>query len=112
MHYCKGIGCANLTLPTQDFCPTCIQEQVDDTQGDSSLSSKYPSYYKSVEHLNEIDVYAIHQLFQVEDCSGALQHASRKLLLSGTDDQTKFQNIKEARDTLTRWLELNSETIH
>lgn len=76
-----------------------------------SMSAKYPKYYKPVGTLTEIDVYAIHHLFAIDDPSGAIQHASKKLLLSGvrTGGKTKVQDIREARDTLNRWLELNPE---
>jgi len=72
---------------------------------------KYPKYYKSVKGVDEIDVYAVHALFGIDDCSGALQHASKKLLLSGvrTGGKTKHQDIEEARDTLNRWLAINNE---
>ena len=73
-----------------------------------SLEERYPQYYKSVRHLEFVDVYRVHTLFAIEDCSGCLQHASKKLLLSGsrTGGKTKRQDIEEARDTLTRWLEI------
>lgn len=73
------------------------------------MSQKYPKYYKDVSHLNEVDVYAVHQLFDIQDPSGAIQHASKKLLLSGvrTGGKSKYNDIREARDTLDRWLELN-----
>ena len=73
------------------------------------MSKKYPKYYKSVEGLTEVDVYAVHMLFEIDDTSGAIQHASKKLLLSGkrTGGKTFFEDVKEARDTLNRWLELN-----
>lgn len=78
-------------------------------QSTESLALKYPKYYKDVSGLDEIDVYMTHQLFQIEDPSGAIQHASKKLLLSGvrTGGKSKYDDIKEARDTLTRWLEIN-----
>jgi len=74
-----------------------------------SMSSKYPKYYKDVSHLREIDVYEVHRLFDINDPSGALQHASKKLLLSGvrTGGKTVYDDIREARDTLNRWLEMN-----
>jgi hypothetical protein len=76
-----------------------------------SLSQRYPKYYKSVGELTEVDVYAVHQLFSLDDTSGCIHHASKKLLLSGvrTGGKTKQQDIREARDTLNRWLELNGE---
>lgn len=72
------------------------------------MSTKYPKYYKSVGNMTEVDVYAIHHLFDIQDPSGAIQHASKKLLLSGvrTGGKTMLQDIKEARDTLTRWIQL------
>ena len=76
-----------------------------------SISEVYPKYYKDVSKLTEVDVYAVHQLFNIQDPSGAIQHASKKLLLSGvrTGGKSKRDDIKEARDTLTRWLELDEQ---
>ena len=73
------------------------------------MKGKYPKYYKDVSELTEIDVYQTHELFQIQDCSGCIQHASKKLLLSGvrTGGKSKADDIKEARDTLTRWLQIN-----
>jgi len=75
----------------------------------TTMSAKYPKYYKDVSHLREVDVYMVHQLFNIEDPSGAIQHASKKLLLSGvrTGGKSKYDDIREARDTLNRWLEIN-----
>ena len=77
-----------------------------------SMAQKYPKYYKPVSNLTEVDVYAIHQLFNIQDPSGAIQHASKKLLLSGvrTGGKSQLDDIREARDTLTRWLELQQLT--
>jgi hypothetical protein len=74
-----------------------------------SMSQKYPKYYKSVKNIEEIDVYTVHQLFNIEDPSGCIQHASKKLLLSGvrTGGKSKLEDIAEARDTLTRFLQLH-----
>lgn len=121
MSDCKNIGCGGQALPAEDFCGHCmrtldaatrralIRSSAGETEG--SLDQKYPAYYKDVSHLNEIDVYAIHHIFNIQDPSGALQHASKKILLSGvrTGGKSAFKDIKEARDTLTRWLQLNPE---
>ena len=76
----------------------------------SSMAELYPKYYKDVSRYSELDVYGVHKLFEVDDPSGALQHASKKILLSGvrTGGKSKFKDIREARDTLNRWLEINS----
>jgi hypothetical protein len=74
-----------------------------------SMSAKYPKYYKDVSHLQEVDVYMVHKLFNIQDPSGALQHASKKLLLSGvrTGGKSFYEDVREARDTLNRWLEIH-----
>jgi hypothetical protein len=76
------------------------------------VREKYGAYQKDVRHLDTIDVYETHRLFNVEDPSGCIQHASKKLLLSGvrTGGKTKLQDIEEARDTLNRWLEMERRT--
>jgi predicted TIM-barrel enzyme len=88
----------------------CSEVKTPTTQ---SLSQRYPKYYKPVGELTEVDVYAVHQLFSLDDVSGCIHHASKKLLLSGvrTGGKTKQQDIREARDTLNRWLELNGEGV-
>lgn len=94
---------------TVDFDPSLPKPPAKKIQ--ASLAQKYPAYYKSVQDYDYIDPYAVHHLFGIQDCSGMLQHASKKLLLSGirTGNKSKFKDIKEARDTLNRWLELNPE---
>jgi hypothetical protein len=78
---------------------------------DIPMSQKYPKYYKLVGNLKEVDVYAVCKLFPVADNTGCINHARKKLLVPGTRTGGKSfrDDIKEARDTLTRWLELNPE---
>lgn len=70
---------------------------------------KYPQYFKDVRGMQYMDVYAVHKVFALEDSSGALQHASKKILLSGvrTGNKTVMQDIVEARDALDRWIDMN-----
>ena len=77
-----------------------------------SMSKLYPKYYKDVSDVLEVDVYHVHKIFNIQDPSGAIQHASKKLLLSGvrTGGKSFYDDIREARDTLNRWLEINTET--
>ena len=77
-------------------------------QANQGMSAKYPKYYKDVSSLTEVDVYQVHELFGVRDASGCLQHASKKILLSGERNGGKSleQDIREARDTLTRKLQI------
>lgn len=110
---CKMLGCTHPTEMNQDFCNECLLIHPAITENKSeSLSSKYPKYYKPVGELTEIDVYAVHHLFDIKDPSGCIHHASKKLLLSGvrTGGKSAYKDIKEASDTLTRWLQLNDDT--
>lgn len=111
---CKTIGCQQPVHPEEDFCWSCISKHYEakNQVTEASMSTKYPKYYKSVGNMIEVDVYAIHHLFDIQDPSGAIQHASKKLLLSGvrTGGKTMLQDIKEARDTLTRWIQLQEST--
>lgn len=116
MYQCKTIGCSSILSHGEDYCPDCVDERVFNTKVTkpielSSLADKYPNYYKKVGGMTEIDVYAVHHLFNVLDPSGCIHHSSKKLLLSGvrTGGKSAYKDIKEARDTLTRWLQLNQE---
>lgn len=108
-HFCKSISCDEPVASSTDFCPSCSEPQLN--LEDQPLSERYPQYYKPVGDFTEIDVYATHHLFNLQDPSGCLHHASKKILLSGvrTGGKSAFKDIKEARDTLTRWLQLNIE---
>ena len=125
--FCHSIGCTNKTGDKHDdFCEECkrhaeapsiptandAEELFIKRSNPDSLSAKYPKYYKPVGDLTEVDVYAVHKLFDIQDPSGAIQHASKKLLLSGvrTGGKSAYHDIKEARDTLTRWMQLNDDT--
>ena len=118
MHQCKSVGCGVGITPTadKDYCKDC--EYLNCTaaftlpatkDADKSMSELYPKYYKDFSGDDEADVYLVHHRFELQDLSGALLHASKKLLLSGvrTGGKTQYQDIKEARDTLNRWLQIN-----
>lgn len=72
---------------------------------------KHSHYFKDVSQLTEVDVYRVCQLFNVDDPSGAIQHAIKKLLLPGQRGAGKDRrkDIKEAVDTLNRRLEMMDE---
>lgn len=73
--------------------------------------SKHSHYFKPVRHLTEIDVYRVCDLFQVNDPSGATQHAIKKLLLPGQRGGGKDmrKDMQEAVDTLVRRLAMLDE---
>lgn len=104
-------GCTNIAQGVSPLCPTCHEATLRfllPETSNKSMSQRYPKYYKDVTDLKEVDVYMVHQLFGLEDPSGALQHASKKILLPGvrTGGKSRYDDIREARDTLTRWLEI------
>lgn len=74
-----------------------------------TMADRYPKYYKDVRHLDAVDVYRVHRLFNVTD--NELHHASKKILLCGvrTGGKPVRKEIEEARDTLNRWLEIEEE---
>lgn len=76
----------------------------------SDTASLYPKYYKRVPAgVSVLDVYAVCKMFDVTDA--ALSHSLKKIMLPGTrtGGKNRYDDIKEARDTLNRWLELNME---
>jgi len=114
MPACKSINCKNIANTGDDFCISCTNAAFYSLSNPAQeeMSVRYPKYYKDVSDHSEIDVYAVHHLFNIQDPSGCIQHASKKLLLSGvrTGGKSVFKDITEARDTLSRWLQLNPET--
>ena len=78
------------------------------TKQPSSEREKYPLYFKDVSELTEVDVYMVCEIFGIDDHSGSTHHAIKKLLLSGvrTGGKSVKKDISEARDTLTRKLQI------
>lgn len=77
---------------------------------DIPMSVRYPKYYKPIpEGMKDIDIYGVCKIFEVVDTTGCLHHTIKKLLLPGvrTGGKSRYDDIKEARDTLNRWLEIN-----
>lgn len=69
---------------------------------------EHSHYFKDVKNLNTIDVYKVCELFGIDDPSGAIQHAIKKLLVAGGRGvKDRERDIKEAIDTLTRHLKSN-----
>ena len=116
MKICKTMGCTTVITqpPYSDFCPDCMKEifnMIGAPSHQSSMSELYPKYYKDFSDVDEADVYLVHDRFNIQDPSGCLHHASKKLLLSGvrTGGKSKYDDVREARDTLNRWLEINKD---
>lgn len=76
-----------------------------------SLSEKYSKYYKAVPEgvsPNEVDTYAINLMFPVDDPTGCIIHARKKLLIPGvrSGGKSMLKDVIEARDTLNRFIAL------
>jgi len=105
-----------------DFCSDCqatlseesFQESFEfDAANDEDSSKQRVRQFKPIKGSQDMDVFAIHQLFEIQDFSGCIQQASTKLLLSSDNATCKprVQDISDARDILNRWLELN-DSVH
>lgn len=123
-HNCMSIGCSVLIPIGTDFCADCFvlnssepkQKDFnfeDDEDDAKTVTLQRTPQYKSIKGEKDIDVFAIHQLFEINDSSGCIQQASTKLLLSSDNLTCKplVQDICDARDILNRWLELN-DSVH
>ena len=67
-------------------------------------------YSVDVTTIQQLDIYDVCELFAIDDSSGALQHAIKKLLRAGKGHKPMHQDIKEAHWTLGRWLD-NNKTL-
>lgn len=75
------------------------------------LSELYPKYYKPLPDgvdPSEVDTYVINLMFPVEDATGCIIHARKKLLIPGvrSGGKSMLKDVKEARDTLNRYIAL------
>lgn len=80
-----------------------------------SLAKKYPKYYKALPpgvKPDEIDTYVINAMFPVDDPTGTIIHARKKLLIPGvrSGGKSMLKDVIEARDTLNRYIALMSGT--
>ena len=70
--------------------------------------TKHGHYKKDVSHLKTLDVYRLIDLFEVTH--PALQHALKKVLVAGgRGAKNDEQDVREAIDSLNRWLQMRAE---
>lgn len=97
----------------EEMTESCLEEELSEYEfGDDNLEEvPHPHYFKSVKHLDYIDIYMVCKLFEVDDSSHCTQHAIKKLLMAGKrGSKDKIKDIKEARDTLKRFLNILKES--
>jgi hypothetical protein len=118
MSICTTIGCSAQAVPNGSRCAQHMLHPIKQDEiparrdTDMPMSEKYPKYYKPVpKGVDSIDTYAINLMFPVDDPTGAILHARKKLLVPGarTGGKSMIDDVREARDTLTRWLQLQSD---
>lgn len=74
---------------------------------EDELAVKYPAYWKPLpKDWRAIDTYRVNVMFPIEDTSGRLIHARKKLLVCGTrtGGKSMLKDVQEAYDTLGAWL--------
>lgn len=120
---CENDDCSNSAPGMGQYCLKCmvamesqqqraktfVRDIQESTDGKLPLSQKYPKYHKQIPpNWKTIDTYGVNELFPVNDPTGCILHARKKLLIPGsrTGGKSMRDDIKESRDTLTRWLEL------
>ena len=68
---------------------------------------KHSHYHKDVGHLLTMDVYRLCERFEINDQSGATQHAIKKLVCAGQrGSKGLLQDLQEAVDTINRRIEM------
>lgn len=66
---------------------------------------KHKHYHKDVSDRQTIDIYGVCEVFEVDDVSGRLHHAVKKILMAGKRGSKGYrQDIQEAVDTLNEKL--------
>lgn len=102
-----GINMQGTQIPKPTTTNTGEDKPKENVSEASANQRMYPKYFKSVVNDTHIDVYRVHQLFNLNN--EMLCHASKKLLLAGerTGEKSLRKDVIEARDTLNRYLELN-----
>lgn len=78
------------------------------------MAEKYPAYWRTLDpNWIAVDTYRINEMFPVDDASGRILHARKKLLVPGvrTGGKSMRKDIAEAVATLKQWLDANPEPI-
>ena len=71
---------------------------------------QHEHYFLNVAEHDVVDLYDICYKAEIHDPSGCIHHALKKLLFAGKRGvKGKRQDIIEAHETLTRWLEITAD---
>lgn len=103
---CKSIGCINEAAKGLEVCTSCQRS----FEKFLKIDKECPPETDTPQAINikELDVFAVHQLFDLYDPSGAIHEASRLLLTSSqrNDNKTLYEVALEARQVLDRFIQL------
>lgn len=103
---CKSIGCINEAAKGLEVCTSCKRS----FEKFLKIDKECPPESNTTQAINieELDVFAVHQIFELYDPSGAIHEASRLLLTSSqrNDNKTLYEVALEARQVLDRFIQL------
>lgn len=103
IHYVQGGSAASINYISREqwAAAKTLQENMQSV-------SRHPIHFKDVSGLSVIDPFMVIRLFEVADPE--LQDAVRKILMlhDGTRASSAEKDIRDARDSLNRWLEIKA----
>lgn len=122
---CKTMSCNEQVSFDRDYCKDCSDRfrLLEVLRDNGPVSSTGPFHLdepligqvppQPVESTRSYDVYETHQKYGIQDPSGCLHQASKNILLSSASKTKEefFQQIREARDLLNRWIELQHQFV-
>lgn len=90
-----------------EFTKTTMSASREELVAGVPTARKHAHYFKDVSKFDEMDTYLFCRVWKVEDYSGALHHAIKKIIDAGKrGNKDKLKDIKEAKDALNRYLEI------
>lgn len=90
-----------------EFTKTTMSASREELVAGVPTARKHAHYFKDVSKFDEMDTYLFCRVWKVEDYSGALHHAIKKIIDAGKrGNKDKLKDIKEAKDSLNRYLEI------
>lgn len=95
----------NIPIRSKADLLSAIKNRIKGGKGDSG-QPKHSHYHKDVSDYDTIDIYVICDLY-VNDNSGCIQHAVKKLLCCGNRGvKNNVKDLQEAIDTIQRKIEI------
>jgi len=98
-----------IPIRSKDDLLAAIREHRALHKSSANNERKHAHYFKDVSNFDEMDTYLFCRVWKIQDDSGALHHALKKMMDAGKrGNKDKIKDIAEARDTLNRYLEIEA----